>query len=120
MNLAPLLTFAAALLAAAGLQVMLPERRATPPGRMSAGGRVVSLFAAAGRRMRPRGVRAPLDLESRIAAAGLGGAVLAELASPGYLRDISSSFLTAWLAGIALVMQLTAAAAIRRLGRVRG
>jgi len=50
----------------------------------------------------------------------VGGAVLAELASPGYLRDISSSFLTAWLAGIALVMQLTAAVAIRRLGRVRG
>ncbi len=50
----------------------------------------------------------------------VGGALFAELASPGYLRDISSSFLTAWLAGIAFAMQLAAAVAIRRLGRVRG
>ena len=50
----------------------------------------------------------------------VGGALLAELASPGYIREIGSSFLTAWLAGIAFAMQLTAAVAIRRLGRVRG
>ena len=49
----------------------------------------------------------------------VGGALLAELASPGYLRDLSGSFLTAWLAGLALIMQLVAAVAIRRLGRVR-
>jgi tight adherence protein B len=49
----------------------------------------------------------------------LGGALLAELASPGYLRSLSGSFLTAWLAGLALVMQAVAAVLIRRLGRVR-
>jgi tight adherence protein B len=49
----------------------------------------------------------------------LGGALLAELASPGYLRSLAGSFLTAWLAGLALAMQVTAAVLIRRLGRVR-
>jgi len=49
----------------------------------------------------------------------LGGALLAELASPGFLVGLWSSFLTAWLVGIALVLQLVAAVAIRRLGRVR-
>ncbi|MEA2468227.1 MAG: tight adherence protein [Thermoleophilaceae bacterium] len=49
----------------------------------------------------------------------LGGALLAELASPGYLRSLAGSFLTAWLAGLALVMQGVAAVLIRRLGRVR-
>jgi tight adherence protein B len=49
----------------------------------------------------------------------LGGALLAELASPGYLVGLWGSFLTAWLVGIALVLQVIAAALIRRLGRVR-
>ena len=49
----------------------------------------------------------------------LGGAALAELASPGYLRGLAGSFLTAWLAGIALVLQVVAAVLIRRFGRVR-
>jgi tight adherence protein B len=49
----------------------------------------------------------------------LGGALLAELASPGYLRSLAGSFLTAWLAGLALAMQVVAAVLIRRLGRVR-
>jgi tight adherence protein B len=49
----------------------------------------------------------------------LGGALLAELASPGYLSGLASSFLTAWLAGIAIALQATAAVLIRRLGRVR-
>ncbi|MEA2422953.1 MAG: tight adherence protein, partial [Thermoleophilaceae bacterium] len=49
----------------------------------------------------------------------LGGALLAELASPGYLRSLAGSFLTAWLAGLALVMQVIAAVLIRRFGRVR-
>jgi tight adherence protein B len=49
----------------------------------------------------------------------LGGALLAELASPGYLASLASSFLTAWLAGLALAMQVIAAVLIRRLGRVR-
>ena len=49
----------------------------------------------------------------------LGGALLAELASPGYLVRLSGSFLTAWLGGMALAMQAIAAVLIRRLGRVR-
>ena len=49
----------------------------------------------------------------------IGGGLLAELASPGYLMRLGGSFLTAWLAGLALVMQLVAAVLIRRLGRVR-
>jgi tight adherence protein B len=49
----------------------------------------------------------------------LGGALLAELASPGYLARLGGSFLTAWLGGMALAMQVVAAVLIRRLGRVR-
>jgi tight adherence protein B len=48
----------------------------------------------------------------------LGGGLLAELASPGWFAGLWSSFLTAWLLGIALVLQVTAAVLIRRLGRV--
>jgi len=49
----------------------------------------------------------------------LGGALLAELASPGFIVGLTKSFLTAWLMGIAVVLQIVAAVAIRRLGRVR-
>jgi tight adherence protein B len=49
----------------------------------------------------------------------LGGAALAELASPGWLAGLLNSFLTAWLVGIALFLQVLAALLIRRLGRVR-
>ena len=49
----------------------------------------------------------------------LGGGLLAELASPGYLASLAGSFLTAWLAGLAIAMQVIAAVLIRRLGRVR-
>jgi len=49
----------------------------------------------------------------------MGGALLAELARPGFVLGLWSSFLTAWLVGIALVLQAVAAVAIRRLGRVR-
>jgi tight adherence protein B len=49
----------------------------------------------------------------------LGGGLLAELASPGWFASLWSSFLTAWLVGIALVLQVAAALLIRRLGRVR-
>jgi tight adherence protein B len=49
----------------------------------------------------------------------LGGALLAELGSPGFLARLAGSFLTAWLAGLALVLQIAAAVLIRRLGRVR-
>lgn len=49
----------------------------------------------------------------------LGGALLAELASPGFVKGLAGSFLTAWLVGIAVVLQVVAAVAIRRLGRVR-
>lgn len=49
----------------------------------------------------------------------LGGALLAELASPGWLAGLASSFLTAWLVGIALFLQVVAALVIRRLGKAR-
>jgi tight adherence protein B len=49
----------------------------------------------------------------------LGGALLAELASPGWLLGLWSSFLTAWLVSIAVALQVAAAVLIRRLGRVR-
>jgi len=49
----------------------------------------------------------------------VGGALLSELASPGFLVGLASSFFTAWLVGIALVLQIGAAVLIRRLGRVR-
>jgi tight adherence protein B len=54
-----------------------------------------------------------------VVALPLGGAVLAELAQPGYIGSLAGSFLTAWLAGVALAMQVAAAFLIRRLGRVR-
>lgn len=47
----------------------------------------------------------------------LGGALLAELASPGWAAGLVSSFVTAWLVGIALFLQVLAAILIRRLGR---
>ena len=49
----------------------------------------------------------------------LGGGLLAELASPGWFAGLWASFLTAWLVGVALFLQLAAALLIRRLGRVR-
>lgn len=49
----------------------------------------------------------------------LGGAVLAELASPGWFAGLWDSFMTAWLVGIAIFLQLVAAVLIRRLGRLR-
>ena len=46
-----------------------------------------------------------------------GGALLAELASPGWFWPACwSSFLTAWLVGLALGLQVVAAVLIRRLG----
>jgi len=54
-----------------------------------------------------------------VAGLPLGGAALAELASPGWAAGLLGSFLTAWLVGIALFLQLLAAFLIRRLGRVR-
>jgi tight adherence protein B len=49
----------------------------------------------------------------------LGGALLTELASPGWFAGLWSSFLTAWLVGIALVLQALAAVLMTRLARVR-
>jgi tight adherence protein B len=54
-----------------------------------------------------------------VAGLPLGGAALAELAAPGWIAGLWSSFLTAWLVGIAVALQLLAAFLIRRLGRVR-
>jgi tight adherence protein B len=49
----------------------------------------------------------------------LGGALLAELASPGWFAGLWSSFLTAWLVVIALALQVLAALLMQRLGRIR-
>ena len=49
----------------------------------------------------------------------LSGALLAELASPGWFAGLWSSFLTAWLVGVALVLQVLAAVLMQRMGRVR-
>jgi tight adherence protein B len=49
----------------------------------------------------------------------LGGALLAELASPGFALRLLASPLSAWLIGMALAMQVGAAFAIRRLARLR-
>ena len=42
-----------------------------------------------------------------------------ELASPGFLVGLAESALTAWLVGMALVLQVVGGVLIRRLGRVR-
>jgi tight adherence protein B len=49
----------------------------------------------------------------------LGGALLAELSSPGWFAGLWSSFLTGWLVGMAVFLQVVAAVLIRRLGRVK-
>lgn len=49
----------------------------------------------------------------------VAGGALAELASPGWFLGLWGSFLTAWLVGIALVLQVAATVLTRRLGRVR-
>jgi tight adherence protein B len=50
----------------------------------------------------------------------LGAAVLAELASPGYLAGLVSSPISLWLALCAAGLQALAVVAIRRLGRLPG
>jgi tight adherence protein B len=54
-----------------------------------------------------------------VVALPLGGALLTELASPGWFAGLWSSFLSAWLVGVAIALQVVAAVLIRRLGRVR-
>ncbi len=49
----------------------------------------------------------------------LGGACLAELASPGFVARLAGSPLTGVLVGMAVAMQVAAAFAIRRLARLR-
>ncbi len=46
-----------------------------------------------------------------------GGAVLTELASPGWMAGLLGSLLTAWLVGLAVVLQVAAGVLIARLGR---
>ena len=94
-----------------------------------AGGDLAGLLRACARAFEEQ---AELDDEVRAATAQarftglvvvllpLGGAGMAELASPGFVRGLAESFLTAWLVGLAVTMQVFAAVAIRRLGRVRG
>lgn len=47
----------------------------------------------------------------------LGGALLAELASPGFVAGMAASPLSRWLVAVAVILQVTAAVLIRRLGR---
>jgi tight adherence protein B len=54
-----------------------------------------------------------------VVALPVGGALLAELASPGWMLGLWGSFVTAWLVGIALFLQALAAVLVHRLGRVR-
>ncbi|HLM10023.1 MAG TPA: type II secretion system F family protein [Thermoleophilaceae bacterium] len=49
----------------------------------------------------------------------LGGGLLTELASPGWFTGLWSSLITAWLVGLALVLQVVAAVLMKRLARVR-
>jgi len=55
-----------------------------------------------------------------VAALPLGAALLAELASPGYVERLVSSPLTATLAGGAIVLQLAALVLVHRLAKVKG
>lgn len=48
----------------------------------------------------------------------VAAALFAELANPGFLRSLLGSAFTAWLVGCALMLQVVAAVAIRRFGRV--
>ena len=53
-----------------------------------------------------------------VVAMPLGAAALAELASPGFLAGIAGNPLSLLLLGVAIGLQLSGFAAIRRLGRV--
>jgi tight adherence protein B len=46
-----------------------------------------------------------------------GGALLTELASPGWMAALLGSLLTAWLVGLAVTLQVAAGVLIARLGR---
>lgn len=48
-----------------------------------------------------------------------GGAILAELAAPGFVAGLLGQPLTAWLVLLAVALQVTGAVAVRRLGAVR-
>jgi tight adherence protein C len=102
-----LLAFTACVLGGAGLAAALPER-ASGPGRSRAE-RALRLLARMGRRLRPARLRAPRDLEQRLAAAG----------SPGGLgaRDVMTAKLAAAALGAPAGVVL-AAAAPGRLGVV--
>ena len=71
---APLLAFTGTVLAVTGVHLLLPERRPGERTRRGFGSRLLALLAALGDRLRPgSGARIPLDLEGRMAAAGLTG-----------------------------------------------
>lgn len=55
-----------------------------------------------------------------VTALPVGAALLAELASPGYLSSLTRSPLTAWLAACAVLFQAGALLLIARLARVKG
>ena len=55
-----------------------------------------------------------------VAGLPLGAAVMAELASPGFLAGLAAEPLTAALAGLSLVLQLVAIGVVRRIARASG
>ena len=114
------LAFLAAASGATGLLTLLPPRKRTT------GGDLARLL-----RESARGLEDQARLEGEVRAATaqarftalivvllpFGGALLAELASPGWLAGLAGSFLTVWLVGLALGLQVIAAVLIHRLGR---
>jgi Flp pilus assembly protein TadB len=54
-----------------------------------------------------------------VTALPVGAAGLAELAQPGYLLSLLQAPIPAMLAGTAVVLQIAALLAVRRLSRVR-
>jgi tight adherence protein C len=102
-----LLAFAACVLGGVGLAAALPER-VGGPARWR-GERALRVLARMGERLRPARLRAPHDLEQRLAAAG----------SPGGLgvREVMTAKLAAAALG-ALAGMVLAAAAPGRLGVV--
>lgn len=82
-----------------------------------------ALAAAFEERARVEGEARSVTAQARFSAgivAGLplGGAVVAELAQPGYLAGLASAPLPALLAGSALVLQGVALVAVRRIARL--
>jgi tight adherence protein B len=76
------------------------------------------LEAAARQERDARAATAQARFTARLVAGlPLCAALLAELGSPGFLAGLLANPLSAWLTGLAALLQLTALVAVRRLGR---